>query len=176
MTEKICPECNGEGVVDQGTEDETRCPTCNGSGVVPDDGQGSEEVWNTHPERTMTASRTGRAMRTAHILFLAVHASARRPASVILTRVTSTGLPAVKVRSSVAVASLSRTKPTIMSRVKRVCYAVPDPKMGCLGGATNLNDLPRVNHHVELTAGGVLETECRELLQTFFKLKRAEES
>ena len=51
MTEKICPECNGEGVVDQGTDDERRCPTCNGSGVVPDDGQGSEEVWNTHPER-----------------------------------------------------------------------------------------------------------------------------
>jgi tRNA(adenine34) deaminase len=63
----------------------------------------------------------------------------------------------------------------LMSRVKRVCYAVPDPKMGCLGGATNLNDLPRVNHHLELTAGGVLETECRELLQTFFKLKRAGE-
>lgn len=55
----------------------------------------------------------------------------------------------------------------LMARVKRVCYAVPDPKMGCLGGATNLNDLPRVNHHVELTVGGVLETECRELLQTF---------
>jgi DnaJ-class molecular chaperone len=55
MTEKICPECNGEGVVDQGTEDEGRCPTCNGTGVVPDDGQGSEEVWNTHPKRAMTA-------------------------------------------------------------------------------------------------------------------------
>lgn len=62
----------------------------------------------------------------------------------------------------------------LMSRVRRVCYAVPDPKMGCLGGATNLNDLPRVNHHLELTAGGVLEAECRELLQTFFRLKRAE--
>ena len=64
---------------------------------------------------------------------------------------------------------------TLMSRLKRVCYAVPDPKMGCLGGATNLNDLERVNHHVELTAGGVLEEECRELLQAFFKLKRTEE-
>lgn len=63
----------------------------------------------------------------------------------------------------------------LMSRVKRVCYAVPDPKMGCLGGATNLNDLPRVNHHVELTAGSVLEPECRELLQAFFRLRRAEE-
>ncbi len=63
---------------------------------------------------------------------------------------------------------------TLMSRLKRVCYAVPDPKMGCLGGATDLNALPRVNHHCELTAGGVLESECRELLQTFFRLKRAE--
>jgi tRNA(adenine34) deaminase len=65
---------------------------------------------------------------------------------------------------------------TLMSRVKRVCYAVPDPKMGCLGGATNLNDLPRVNHHLEITAGGVLEEECRELLQTFFRLKRNSEA
>jgi tRNA(adenine34) deaminase len=64
---------------------------------------------------------------------------------------------------------------TLMSRLKRVCYAVPDPKMGCLGGATNLNDLARINHHVELTAGGVLESECRELLQAFFKLKRGED-
>lgn len=64
----------------------------------------------------------------------------------------------------------------LMSRVKRVCYAVPDPKMGCLGGATNLNDLPRVNHHFELTVGGVLETECRELLQTFFRVKRTTDS
>jgi tRNA(adenine34) deaminase len=62
----------------------------------------------------------------------------------------------------------------LMSRVRRVCYAVPDPKMGCLGGATNLNELPRVNHHLELTAGGVLETECRDLLQAFFRAKRAD--
>ncbi|MFZ9681790.1 MAG: nucleoside deaminase [Cephaloticoccus sp.] len=64
---------------------------------------------------------------------------------------------------------------TLMSRLKRVCYAVRDPKMGCLGGATDLNALPRVNHHLELSAGEVMEPECRELLQAFFKLKRTEE-
>ena len=62
----------------------------------------------------------------------------------------------------------------VMARVKRVCYAVADPKMGCLGGAANLNDLPRSNHRLELTAGGVLEDECRDLLQAFFRQKRAE--
>ena len=65
---------------------------------------------------------------------------------------------------------------TLMSRLKRVCYAVPDPKMGCLGGATDLNELPRVNHHLELTKGGVLESECRDLLQAFFRAKRSEDS
>ena len=62
----------------------------------------------------------------------------------------------------------------VMSRVKRVCFAVPDPKMGCLGGAANLNELPRSNHRLELTAGGVLEDECRGLIQAFFRLKRAD--
>jgi tRNA(adenine34) deaminase len=61
----------------------------------------------------------------------------------------------------------------VMSRVKRVCFAVPDPKMGCLGGAANLNDLPRSNHHFAVTAGGPLEAECRELIQAFFRVKRA---
>jgi tRNA(adenine34) deaminase len=62
---------------------------------------------------------------------------------------------------------------TLMARVKRVCYAAPDPKMGCLGGAVNLSGLAQVNHRVEITAGGVLEVECRELLQGFFREKRA---
>ena len=62
----------------------------------------------------------------------------------------------------------------VMARVQRVCYAVPDPKMGCLGGAANLNDLPRSNHHFEVAAGGVLEPECRDLLQAFFRAKRQE--
>jgi tRNA(adenine34) deaminase len=64
---------------------------------------------------------------------------------------------------------------TLMSRLKRVCYAVRDPKMGCLGGATDLNALPRVNHHLEISAGEIMEAECRELLQAFFRLKRIDE-
>jgi len=59
----------------------------------------------------------------------------------------------------------------LMSRLGRVVYGLPDPKMGCLGGATDLNALPQVNHHCEVVAG-VLEADCRELLQAFFKLKR----
>lgn len=60
---------------------------------------------------------------------------------------------------------------TLMSRLKRVVYAVPDPKMGCLGGATDLNALPQSNHRLDLTRG-VLEKPCLELLQAYFQLKR----
>lgn len=63
---------------------------------------------------------------------------------------------------------------TLMARVKRVVFAVSDPKMGCLGGATDLNTLPQVNHHLLLTRG-VLEQPCLELLQAYFQLKRQQQ-
>ncbi|NRA28555.1 MAG: nucleoside deaminase [Opitutales bacterium] len=61
----------------------------------------------------------------------------------------------------------------IMSRMGRVVYAVSDPKMGCLGGATNLCELPRINHRC-LLESGVYEKACMELIRTFFELKRAD--
>ena len=33
---KTCPECNGDGVIEKGTDDEQQCPTCGGSGFVPE--------------------------------------------------------------------------------------------------------------------------------------------
>lgn len=62
---------------------------------------------------------------------------------------------------------------TLMARLKRVVYAVPDPKMGCLGGATDLNQLAKSNHRLEITRG-VLEPTCLELLQAYFRLKRSQ--
>jgi len=62
---------------------------------------------------------------------------------------------------------------TTMARLSDVYYACSDPKMGCLGGATAIHQLPQLNHSMNVV-GGVLETECRELLQAFFALKRME--
>lgn len=59
----------------------------------------------------------------------------------------------------------------VMSRIGRVVYAVSDPKMGCLGGAASLHELPRANHHFEAVTG-VFEEPCRELIQAYFRLKR----
>ena len=43
---KTCPECNGDGVIEKGTDDERQCPTYGGSGFVPDDDD-DEEVTRT---------------------------------------------------------------------------------------------------------------------------------
>jgi hypothetical protein len=49
QTMKTCPDCNGDGVIDKGTDDEKQCPTCGGSGFVPDDNddKNNEEVIRT---------------------------------------------------------------------------------------------------------------------------------
>lgn len=59
----------------------------------------------------------------------------------------------------------------IMARLQEVVYATPDPKMGCLGGATALQEVTTLNHRLAVR-GGVLEAECTALLQAFFQRKR----
>ena len=47
MKTKTCPDCDGDGVIGKGTDDEQQCPTCGGSGFVPDDDDDDEEVTRT---------------------------------------------------------------------------------------------------------------------------------
>ena len=62
---------------------------------------------------------------------------------------------------------------SVMARLSRVVYAVADPKMGCLGGAASIQDLPKLNHRVTVEIG-VLEHECKAVLQEYFQRKRAD--
>ena len=59
----------------------------------------------------------------------------------------------------------------IQARLRRVIYGCPDPRTGAAGGMINLLQMPPLNHQCEITAG-VRESECRELLQQFFRGKR----
>jgi len=59
---KTCPDCNGDGVVDKGTDDERQCPTCGGLGFVPDDDDDHEEVIKT--SRDLPHSVTKRRRQT----------------------------------------------------------------------------------------------------------------
>lgn len=56
-------------------------------------------------------------------------------------------------------------------RLARVVYGVSDPKMGAAGSALNLLQFPTSNHRAAIT-GGVRESECRTMLQSFFAEQR----
>ena len=59
----------------------------------------------------------------------------------------------------------------IHARVKHLVFGASDLKTGATGSAINLIHEPIHNHKIEVT-GGVMEEECREVLQAFFKNKR----
>ena len=58
----------------------------------------------------------------------------------------------------------------IASRVARVVYGAKDPVAGATGSVVNLPRYPLGAKPV--IHGGVLEQECKEILQSFFKDKR----
>lgn len=58
----------------------------------------------------------------------------------------------------------------VNSRIERVVFGAYDKRAGAFGSVLNLNEYP-LNHKPEIL-GGVMEEECRSLLQTFFKKKR----
>ena len=56
-------------------------------------------------------------------------------------------------------------------RLARVVFGAPDSKGGAAGGAMNLLQFPSLNHECDITPG-IMEPDCRSLLQTFFEKKR----
>ncbi|MGD9401572.1 MAG: nucleoside deaminase [bacterium] len=61
-----------------------------------------------------------------------------------------------------------------MSRVSRVVYGAKDIRSGACGGAVSLGGLKYTDREV-IISGGILEEECRGLLQEFFvKLREAD--
>lgn len=59
----------------------------------------------------------------------------------------------------------------VIARIGKVVYGLPDPKMGCVGGAVDLGALPESNHKFE-SQGGVLEALNHSVLKAFFERKR----
>ena len=59
----------------------------------------------------------------------------------------------------------------VQARVARVVFGASDPKGGAARTLYRILDDPRLNHRAEVV-GGVLEAECREMIQKFFRSKR----
>jgi len=59
----------------------------------------------------------------------------------------------------------------MLCRLKRLVYGTTDSKFGACESLFNVTNNPALNHQLDVTAG-VLESECRALMQKFFKLRR----
>jgi tRNA(adenine34) deaminase len=60
----------------------------------------------------------------------------------------------------------------VNARVSTVVYGVAEPKHGAISSLLDVGELP-LNHHFDVVPG-VLEADCRRLLQEFFKYRRQE--
>jgi tRNA(adenine34) deaminase len=63
----------------------------------------------------------------------------------------------------------------VHARLSKLIFAVADPKTGACGSIFNLLETEELNHKVEIDKG-IMEDECRSLIQTFFKEKRIKPS
>lgn len=63
----------------------------------------------------------------------------------------------------------------IQARVKRLVYGARDEKAGAVESCFRICDTDFLNHRLQITSG-VLEAECRELMQQFFKNRRNQSS
>ena len=59
----------------------------------------------------------------------------------------------------------------IQARIGLLVYGADDPKTGAIRTVMNLTDSAASNHHLTVLAG-VKETECRQLLQSWFRSRR----
>ena len=60
----------------------------------------------------------------------------------------------------------------VQARIPLVVYGTTDPKAGACHSLYNITADPRLNHRAEVIAG-VMQNECKEILQMFFAQQRA---
>ncbi len=59
----------------------------------------------------------------------------------------------------------------VNARIARVVYGARDEKAGALGSVYDIGRDGRLNHRLEVV-GGVMESECAEIMREFFRARR----
>jgi len=100
---------------------------------------------------------------TAHAEIVAVRDAARRVRNYRLTGAT---LYVTIEPCQMCVGAL------VHARVARIVYGAREPKAGALESAMRAHEHPSLNHRL-VAVGGVLEDECRGVIQEFFEERRS---
>ena len=105
----------------------------------------------------------GRADPTAHAEIVALRVAAREVGNYRLTRATLyvTVEPCVMCVGAI-----------VHARVGTLVYGASEPKAGAVRSAMRALDHPALNHRVEVIEG-VLDEECGQIMQDFFRDRRA---
>jgi len=99
---------------------------------------------------------------TAHAEIVAIRAAARQLRNY---RLTGTTLYVTIEPCQMCVGAM------VHARVARVVFGALEPKAGALESAMRAHEHPSLNHRMA-ASGGVLEAECRAVLQAFFGERR----
>jgi len=59
----------------------------------------------------------------------------------------------------------------VHARVGTLVFGAPEPKAGAVVSACRAHELPSLNHRIEVVSG-VLDEECRSIIQEFFRNRR----
>lgn len=59
----------------------------------------------------------------------------------------------------------------IHARIGLVVYGAPEPRAGALASSIRAHETPGLNHRLDVVSG-VLDAECRAIMQEFFKERR----
>lgn len=59
----------------------------------------------------------------------------------------------------------------VHARITRVIYGAREPRAGAIDSAMRAHEQPWLNHHL-VAVGGMLEGECRAVIQQFFEARR----
>ena len=59
----------------------------------------------------------------------------------------------------------------VHARIARLVYGAREPKAGAIESAMRAHEHPSLNHRIE-AVGGLLEAECRAVMQEFFESRR----
>jgi tRNA(adenine34) deaminase len=99
---------------------------------------------------------------TAHAEIVALRAAARQAANYRLTgaRLYVTVEPCLMCVGA-----------AIHARIAEIVFGAPEPRAGAVQSAARVHEIPTLNHRVAVT-GGVMEEECRRLMQSFFEERR----
>ena len=99
---------------------------------------------------------------TAHAEIIAIRAAAARVGNY---RLTGAALYVTVEPCLMCVGAM------VHARVGTVVFGAPEPKAGALVSTLAAHELPSLNHRMA-AVGGVLEDECREVIQAFFRERR----